>query len=190
MKKVIIAAFAVAVGFAAQAATFNWKSSANAMGVDLTAVDGNGTFGIGSQTMKVQGGTAWTAVLALYTDGTLVGEASVSTIKWSTTGSKFNVAGLSIDGAENGTSYNYVLTITGAPAGLTGLASSEWDYTDATMSTTLAGSITTSAMGDTTLTSGLPSSWTITGAQSIPEPTSGLLLLLGVAGLVLKRKRA
>ena len=30
--------------------------------------------------------------------------------------------------------------------------------------------------------------WTATGA--VPEPTSGLLLLLGVAGLALKRKRA
>jgi hypothetical protein len=26
--------------------------------------------------------------------------------------------------------------------------------------------------------------------QSVPEPTSGLLMLLGIAGLALKRKRA
>ena len=32
-----------------------------------------------------------------------------------------------------------------------------------------------------------PSGWT---AQSVPEPTSGLLLLLGVAGLALRRRRA
>ena len=32
--------------------------------------------------------------------------------------------------------------------------------------------------------------WSTSGWQSVPEPTSGLLLLIGVAGLALKRKRA
>ena len=32
--------------------------------------------------------------------------------------------------------------------------------------------------------------WRTAGAEAIPEPTSGLLLLLGMAGLALKRKRA
>ena len=34
------------------------------------------------------------------------------------------------------------------------------------------------------------SAWTPVGGSPVPEPTSGLLLLLGVAGLALKRKRA
>ena len=34
-----------------------------------------------------------------------------------------------------------------------------------------------------------PTSWTVTAA-AVPEPTSGLLLLLGVAGMALRRKRA
>ena len=40
--------------------------------------------------------------------------------------------------------------------------------------------------------SNITSSWTFTSANysAVPEPTSGLLLLLGVAGLALKRKRA
>lgn len=32
--------------------------------------------------------------------------------------------------------------------------------------------------------------WVVSGFHAVPEPTSGLLLLLGVAGLALKRKRA
>ena len=39
------------------------------------------------------------------------------------------------------------------------------------------------------LATAVPSSWTIT-ATPVPEPTSGLLLLLGVAGLALRRKHA
>ena len=39
------------------------------------------------------------------------------------------------------------------------------------------------------LATAVPSSWTIT-SSSVPEPTSGLLMLLGVAGLALRRKRA
>ena len=38
---------------------------------------------------------------------------------------------------------------------------------------------------------GSPSTWsTVAGGASVPEPTSGLLLLIGMAGLALKRKRA
>ncbi|MBQ9366352.1 MAG: PEP-CTERM sorting domain-containing protein [Victivallales bacterium] len=59
---------------------------------------------------------------------------------------------------------------------------------------------TTQATGDTSLNfsdgSGFAGGWTgfstaNAGAwQSVPEPTSGLLMLLGIAGLALKRKRA
>ena len=58
--------------------------------------------------------------------------------------------------------------------------------------------LTDTASGSTT-TAGLPASLSfgdVTGTQTasnwaaVPEPTSGLLLLLGMAGLALKRKRA
>ena len=44
------------------------------------------------------------------------------------------------------------------------------------------------AMGFMNLSAGAQTAWTQTGA--IPEPTSGLLLLLGMAGLALRRRRA
>jgi hypothetical protein len=34
------------------------------------------------------------------------------------------------------------------------------------------------------------SQWSASGWQNVPEPTSGLLLLMGVAGLALRRRRA
>jgi hypothetical protein len=42
-------------------------------------------------------------------------------------------------------------------------------------------------MSYTNLSANAQTAWT---AVTVPEPTSGLLLLLGVAGLALKRKRA
>lgn len=35
-----------------------------------------------------------------------------------------------------------------------------------------------------------PSGWTVSGSEVIPEPTSGLLMLFGMAGLALRRRRA
>ena len=43
------------------------------------------------------------------------------------------------------------------------------------------------AMSFTNLTSGAQTAWTTT---AVPEPTSGLLMLLGMAGLALRRRRA
>lgn len=59
-----------------------------------------------------------------------------------------------------------------------------------------AVSTTTKALNITTAALNVTASWTAStqmtsfAASSVPEPTSGLLLLLGVAGLALKRKRA
>lgn len=47
----------------------------------------------------------------------------------------------------------------------------------------------TSALGWGVDAGGTATTW-IAAAEPTPEPTSGLLLLLGVAGLALKRKRA
>jgi len=47
--------------------------------------------------------------------------------------------------------------------------------------------VTAPASGPVTFSSG---SWTAPSSESVPEPTSGMLLLLGVAGLALKRRRA
>lgn len=60
-------------------------------------------------------------------------------------------------------------------------------------STAFAITTATKAINITTSTLGVTAGWTATQTASyaaVPEPTSGLLLLLGMAGLALKRKRA
>ena len=52
-------------------------------------------------------------------------------------------------------------------------------------SAAIAAGFTNLSTPDETVTIGAVSTWS--DLQSVPEPTSGLLLLLGVAGLALKR---
>ena len=53
-------------------------------------------------------------------------------------------------------------------------------------------STTTKAINITTSSNTVSAAWTASqmGVFNVPEPTSGLMLLLGVAGLALRRRRA
>ena len=198
MKKLIVCLAAVGLAVGAQAATFNWGSNAAAYGVDASAVTDNGDYAAGTTVMNKKG--TWNFVLALYESGTdtLVGQTASSAVKFSTTGNKFNVTGLTIDAAAQGTTYDYVLTITGTQTDLAARGvSGSYDYSGASLTTTIRGSIETAAMGNTKLTSGVPATWSVSGivaagspSGGVPEPTSGLLLLVGGALLGLRRKRA
>lgn len=197
MKKLIIGAAVVLAAVATQAAaTFNWVSDNATYGLNAAGVLGNGSYDAGTTKMS-KTATPVTFVLALYdqVSGDLVGKTPSADVKWSTTGNKFNVKSITIDSiAGDGTTYDYVITITGSQKALTDRGiDGAYDYTNAKIETTLKGSITTGS-GAQTLTSGEPVTWTVTGivasSEPTPEPTSALLMLLGVAGLALRRRRA
>ena len=181
MKKLIIAMFAAMLGIAANAAVATWDvdtvyaygSSANAadylvyfVDADLySAATAKSDLGNGDFTFLGNTSQAWAADYKT-DDGYVEG----------TTGSIYG----------NSATVNGYLVI--FDASTTDSALNAYVSGVASGTTTAMGGAAVLSFGDTQL-AGMQntSNWIATGA---PEPTSGLLLLLGMAGLALKRKRA
>ena len=189
MKKLIIAVAAVAMGIAANAASYSWSATAGRLM--------NGTGGSGSANY-ITSGTAYLLFTDVMTQTALVtayasdaaGAASTVAAKALSTGSIGADARIS-DGAEF--SYDttaaqtaYFVVFNGdkmyvsmeAEAGYAAVGATGIEFESLTASSKLAFD---SASGYSA------AGWY---TQSVPEPTSGLLMLLGMAGLALKRKRA
>ena len=192
MKKLMIACVAVALAAVAQAASINWgignvyspsdstaKVAAGGMSAWLfvTANSTDVTTGIPVTTLS--------AVQAVLATGDLTGLSSLAAAHAS------NTAAGTIGGATGLTGFSSgSLTAFAVVVDSTDLASAENYFIvggGATKTVTF-----TSATGAKSLAFGDQSAITQTagGWTAVPEPTSGLLLLLGVAGLALRRKRA
>lgn len=190
MKKIILVIAAVAMATMAEAAAFKWQGTANQNGVALGALDGDGTYAAGGSSMK--GNSTLAYVLNIYdASDALLGSAS-GNVAWAATGPKFNVSGTVADidawtvGSAN---YKYEIILTGTQSDMIAYTDAKWDYSDATVSATLTGTFD-GKTGAASIKTGAVSNWTVAGAVAVPEPTSGLLLLLGMAGLALRRKQA
>ena len=190
MKKLIIAAAISCVAALTQAASVSWSVSG------LKGSDGN-TLASGAAYIFCTKGTSATTVAAVtsaleglnatdlqtYLTGNSLmnlkgtvsaGEVAVSGVDLATSGipektSSTTIFAVIVDDDSFGDGVKYVVT---------GVSNSV--KTPAASTTNIANF---NVNGAATAT---PSNWT----AAAPEPTSGLLLLLGVAGLALKRKRA
>ena len=177
MKKLLIAAAMVCAAALVQAATVNW-------GISGVKAEGNTS------------PTAGWAVMAFYTEAGAGSDAIVSAIQSKTAGSlAFDTQELKVSMSKG--KYG---PADATVAGITD-TSKNYDFyfvvfnnADATKATMYA---MTSALDQEY--SSLDGKYTIGGAFSastpwastaVPEPTSGLLMLLGMAGLALRRRRA
>ena len=193
MKKLIIAAFAVAFAAVAQAASINWGG--------YIANDGRGD-------ETAQAGTVFNAIFIGSNDYS----AQLSTLIYDTatglvgtgTGANFTaLAGQELLGthtltADEAAAWQFVDTIVRSDAN--GGVNGNWLVTmyDATSPDTfwvgqynVAGATDATGAGsieDTSWSIGYGTQAGVT--QSVPEPTSGLLMLVGLAGLALRRRRA
>ena len=189
MKKLIIALFVAGVGLFANAAAYEWKAETGRLM--------NGTGGSGSANY-ITSGTAYLLFTDVMTQSALVtayaadAAAAASTVatKALSTGSVGTDARIS-----DGASFTYDTTSAQTAYfvvfnGDQMYVSIEADAVYAAVGTSGIefGSLTASSKLAFDSASGYSAAGWYT--QSVPEPTSGLLMLLGMAGLALRRRRA
>ena len=183
----MIAAAIVCATVAAQAATFDWSSNDMIYTIDTTKLEKGKTYSIGTSDIDTDG---WTVNYLLTFTDAQGGTTSFSGTLDTDYCGNIAVYGLEENVPEGGKAiikqtdpttvldYSLVLTTTV----LDGDGAS-WDLT----SNVITGQWDIPSIGNMTFYSDGPSTWS---TEAVPEPTSGLLLLLGVAGLALRRRRA
>jgi len=185
MKKLMIAAAIVCAAAVSQAVAFNWDSNSEVLAIDGTTLQ-NGLakateYAVGTTSTE---DTGWTVKYTLLLDngtaqdvltGTLVTDMGVV---W--------MQGLSSELVEKGASLDYTITYT---ADIVDGKANAWTVT----SDDMKGTWVVQSTGNIGLFAGdTVSTWTTNDPQPTPptpEPTSALLMLVGMAGLALRRKQ-
>ena len=206
MKKLIVVAATVLCGFMAQASYVAWtltnvKDSTGAALADgavyVFFVAGNSAADTSSWAgLEGKGKTAFTTALAdanfNYTkSGDLKSTVAAGTLSYNAQTATAGVPELSTVGLSGSTKYSAYAVIFDT-TDVTDTSHYYVTAATAASSTMADGASTTKSYMLTATSSATAANWKSVGASStdVPEPTSGLLMLLGMAGLALRRKRA
>ena len=165
MKKLLILAAVLVAGVAANAASFKW-TAANIYSSDTTTKF-TGTAEIYAYTTDV-------ASAVKVSDAYVIGGTFKSDAVGTATGYSYDWTT-----ADVGTSYNFYMVI----------EDGDKTFDSASLKVASGNAIAT---GSTSVAFGNMATYTQNASNwvAVPEPTSGLLMLLGMAGLALRRRRA
>lgn len=185
MKKLIIAAAVVCTAVFAHAAAANWKASASGM-YDGTGKTADANLYSGAAYVFDAGVTSQAALFALIEGGTAIGSSTAGYVATATF-DEGAFGGLTFSNGEqgDGKTYTYYFVVVDDDKAYFSNEKSATPY--ATASAKNVGFSSQSG------SSSLPTGTGFQGAgawSAVPEPTSGLLMLIGMAGLALRRKRA
>lgn len=180
MKKILIAAAAITFAVVTQAASFAWDNGDG----DLYVSSGSGDVADGYIVYLMDAGvTSVSAAQAAFATGDF---SSLST-GWAADYASDQgwVEGAGVSGFTSGSAYNLYLVAFDAGAA----ADANNFYISDELTVNFPGSgLPGIASWDLSATE-TASNWAAISSESVPEPTSGLLLLLGMAGLALRRKQ-
>ena len=165
MKKLMIAAFAIMAAVAANAASTSWELSAKSI-IDVDNVASS----------KCSADLAITLYAAEASSGNWFVVSDMSKSVATTAAGKIAGTVFASDLFTSGNDYDFYFTITSQ--------NSKGQNVTFTSTTVTIGA-TGVGIADLGFGSQAGQTW-----QSVPEPTSGLLLILGMAGLALRRQRA
>ena len=186
-----MAAAIVCAAVVANAASVSWNS-----GVVFGPSDANGTLTTGSAYKLADTSTA---TMYLFTIADADSFAAVQSAGvYATYGDKLNTATAST--STLGSSKFAALTSTGHDAGSTAYAAILITYTDADGKQWVLENTATASISDlgadatvnnlARYNGGVNANGQIASWTAVPEPTSGLLMIVGLAGLALRRRRA
>ena len=182
------------MGVSSQAAAFLWKTNVQAYGpavANLTP-DASGNYAIGSANadrMKAENtnnGVTWTYVMLL-SDGTNneTLEGTVTSYSSNKINQSITTSSIALPSDDSTVTFTWDIVITGTKTTEAGTYTYVSDH--------IIGSGDYTKLSSAEILTAAPTTWAVTVPTQptppvIPEPTTGLLVLLGLAGLALRRR--